>query len=140
MAPATPRHPKLTWKAFLRDLLFTLGVCVAIVLGAAVLWVGSSWLSHVFSSLSKQDVARMDLANLQHALKRYHSRHQRFPSTGEGMRELVKSQELEQLPMDPWGRPYGYELHEGHPRVWSLGADGAPGGEDVDADLFLEQQ
>ncbi|HEX8822911.1 MAG TPA: type II secretion system protein GspG [Archangium sp.] len=141
MAHVKPRHPKLTAKAFLRDLLFTLGVCLAIVLWAAVLWAGALWPSHVvYISCSKQDFARQDLANLQNALKLYHSRHQRFPSTEEGMREFVKRQLLDQVPIDPWGRPYGYELHEGHPRVWSLGADGAPGGEDVDADLFLEQR
>lgn len=141
MALANPRHPKLTWKAFLRDLLFTLGVCLAIVLWAAVLGFGALWLSSfVYLGPSKQETARQDLVNIQGALRRYHSEQGHLPSTGEGLRELVKRQVLEQVPRDPWGRPYGYELHEGHPRVWSLGEDDAPGGEGVDADLFLEQQ
>ncbi|HZH78185.1 MAG TPA: hypothetical protein VEY88_19310 [Archangium sp.] len=64
MAHLNSRHPKLTAKAFLRDLLFTLGVCLAIVLWAAVLWAGALWPSHVvYISCSKQDFARQDLAN-----------------------------------------------------------------------------
>jgi general secretion pathway protein G len=44
------------------------------------------------------------------------------------------------VPLDPWGNPYGYELVDGRPRVFSLGADGAPGGEgearDISRGLF----
>jgi len=42
------------------------------------------------------------------------------------------------LPLDPWGRPYGYEAPRGEhqsPRIWTLGRDGRPGGEGEDADL-----
>lgn len=41
--------------------------------------------------------------------------------------------------VDPWGRNYAYELGQGGgtPRVSTLGADGAPGGEGEDADVSL---
>jgi general secretion pathway protein G len=41
-----------------------------------------------------------------------------------------------EVPLDPWGNPYQYQL-EGSRKyvITSLGADGAPGGEDVDADI-----
>jgi general secretion pathway protein G len=40
------------------------------------------------------------------------------------------------LPVDPWGREYGYELASpGRPRIFSLGADGQPGGAGDDEDL-----
>jgi hypothetical protein len=41
------------------------------------------------------------------------------------------------LPRDPWGREYLYappDAHCHHPRVWTLGRDGLPGGEGLDAD------
>ena len=44
---------------------------------------------------------------------------------------------LERLPNDPWGHPYQYlqpGLH-GEMDIMSLGADGAPGGDDNDADI-----
>ncbi len=40
-----------------------------------------------------------------------------------------------ELPLDPWGNPYLYELVNDEPRVRSLGADGAPGGYGADADI-----
>ncbi|WP_395855201.1 type II secretion system protein GspG [Cystobacter fuscus] len=84
----------------------------------------------------KHETAALDLRNIQKALKRCHSMHQRYPSTEEGLQAILDILNLEQVPRDPWGHPYRYELREGRPWVWSLGADGAPGGEDEDADVF----
>ena len=42
------------------------------------------------------------------------------------------------VPMDPWGHPYIYKYpgeHGDEPDIISLGADGAPGGEDINADV-----
>jgi len=38
---------------------------------------------------------------------------------------------------DPWGNPYGYELGAAgsRPRIFTLGADGAPGGEGENQDI-----
>jgi general secretion pathway protein G len=44
---------------------------------------------------------------------------------------------LKQSPVDPWGRPYQYLNPgvKGEIDVFSLGADGQPGGEGVEADI-----
>ena len=45
---------------------------------------------------------------------------------------------MDRLPQDPWGRPYQYEAGEDlsrRGRVISLGADGEPGGEGLNADI-----
>lgn len=42
------------------------------------------------------------------------------------------------VPLDPWQRPYGYEMPSGSersPRVFTQGADGEPGGDAQNADL-----
>jgi len=44
----------------------------------------------------------------------------------------------EAVPLDPWGHPYVYQVpgEEGRPfSIFSLGADGKPGGEGNDADI-----
>ena len=44
----------------------------------------------------------------------------------------------EVTPLDPWGAPYRYEppgAGRDRPRVFTLGADGEPGGEGLDQDL-----
>jgi general secretion pathway protein G len=71
-----------------------------------------------------------------------------FPSTEMGLLALrVKPENVPQwagpylpqdIPLDPWGRPYLYKYpgdHGDEPDVVSLGADGAPGGEGNNADI-----
>jgi general secretion pathway protein G len=47
---------------------------------------------------------------------------------------------IKKLPNDPWGRPYQYAVpgKAGAFDIYSLGADGAPGGQDDNADIYSE--
>ena len=50
---------------------------------------------------------------------------------------------LKNLPNDPWGKPYGYQLpgENGQPYViFSLGADGQQGGEGENADIRSDKR
>lgn len=87
---------------------------------------------------SRSDQARFELQQLEKSLQLHVQRTGRLPTEAEGLRELVTSGALERLPQDPWGNEYGYSLQDGKARVWSLGADGAPGGEGSDEDLVQE--
>lgn len=94
--------------------------------------------------------ARQDISGIMQALKLYKLDNYRYPTTEQGLQALVKKPTtppvppnwkadgyLEKLPMDPWGHPYQYlnpGVH-GEVDVFSLGADGAPGGEGSDADI-----
>ena len=105
--------------------------------------------------LSRPDEARavaakQDINVIGQALKLYRLDNQRYPSAEQGLNALVSKPEtapvptnwkpggyLERLPKDPWGNPYVYVnpgLH-GEIDVLSLGADGKPGGEGLDADI-----
>ncbi len=65
----------------------------------------------------------------------FYTKTHRLPSTDEGLAHLVASNHLEQLPMDPWGRPYQYNNDTGAPEIFSLGRDGLLGGDGSDADI-----
>ena len=60
-----------------------------------------------------------------------------------GLEELVQPKDadgnelagLEEFPLDPWKRPYFYEVRDGSPAARCLGRDGQVGGEGEDADL-----
>jgi general secretion pathway protein G len=94
--------------------------------------------------------ARQDIASLMQALKLYRLDNQRYPTTEQGLQALTAKPAtspvppnwkaggyVERLPRDPWGTPYQYlnpGLH-GEIDVFSLGADGAPGGEGNNADV-----
>jgi general secretion pathway protein G len=94
--------------------------------------------------------AKQDIAAIVQALKLYRLDNMRYPSTEQGLRALVSkpaieplpsnwkgSGYLERLPQDPWGHPYQYLQpgRHGEIDVYSLGADGQPGGEANDADV-----
>jgi general secretion pathway protein G len=127
----------LTWKRFSRDMLLTF----ATLLSLYVVPLGLVSFVAVFDRCSgdrNSDTARLDLMNLQMALRNFHEKHQRYPSTQEGLAMLVETQDLERFPRDPWGQPYQFRSREGVCWVWSHGADGLPGGTGVNADLLCQ--
>ena len=92
--------------------------------------------------------ARTDVNRLMQALKLYKLDNQRYPSTDQGLQALVARPTtapapqnwkpyVDKLPNDPWGRPYQYANPgvRGEIDVYSLGADGAVGGEGKDAEV-----
>ena len=105
--------------------------------------------------LSRPDEARItaakqDVATLAQALRLYKLDNLAFPTTDQGLQALVAKPAaapipanwksggyLERLPKDPWGRDYRYlnPGRHGEIDVYSLGADGEPGGEGNDADI-----
>jgi general secretion pathway protein G len=84
---------------------------------------------------AKQDTARLDIANINQALKLYYTKKGKYPDTGTGLRALVDTNNLERIPTDPWGKEYVYMNEGGKPVIVSYGADGTSGGEGPDADI-----
>ncbi len=84
---------------------------------------------------ARRDTAKLDIANLHNGLKLYYAKKGRYPDTGTGLRVLVETQTLEQMPRDPWGNEYVYLNEGGKPLIITYGADGAQGGEGADADV-----
>ena len=92
--------------------------------------------------------ARHDIAALAQTLKLYRLDNGRYPTNEQGLEALVAKPErapvpsnwkpyLDKLPLDPWGKPYRYlnpGVH-GEVDIFSLGADGQPGGTGADLDI-----
>lgn len=94
--------------------------------------------------------AKQDVSSLMQALNLYRLDNNRYPTTQQGLDALVHKptteplpsnykQEgyLSKLPSDPWGNAYQFLSPglKGEVDVMSLGADGKPGGEGVNADI-----
>lgn len=92
--------------------------------------------------------ARTDINGLMQSLKLYKLDNQRYPTAEQGLDALVRKPTatpvpsnwkpyLDKLPADPWGKPYQYLNPgvKGEIDVFSLGADGQPGGEGKNADI-----
>ncbi len=97
---------------------------------------------------ARATAARQDVAAIMQALKLYRLDNGGYPSATQGLRALVEKPTtgkppanwrtyLERLPADPWGNPYQYlnPGTHGEVDVFSLGADGEPGGEKANADI-----
>lgn len=96
---------------------------------------------------AKAKTAAVQIADLDKSLELFQLDVGRFPSTEEGLEALVKRPGAAagwngpylkgELPRDPWGKPYQYTgpAPGVEPKIVSLGADGAPGGEGDAADL-----
>lgn len=84
---------------------------------------------------AKVDRAKMDIGNIQNALKTYYAKKGNYPDTGVGLKALVDTQILERVPMDPWDTEYVYMKEGSTPVIISYGKDKAPGGTETDADI-----
>lgn len=102
-----------------------------------------------FAQLGKSNtkVARAQIEAFSQALDQYRLDQGRYPSTEQGMGALrvaptdaVRWQGpylKRDIPADPWGRPYQYRApgEHGDFDLFSLGADGQPGGTGEAADV-----
>lgn len=94
--------------------------------------------------------ARQDIASLVQALRLYKLDNRVYPTDEQGLQALVARPAtgpapaawkpggyVDRLPKDPWGRDYVYlnPGRNGEFDVYSLGADGEPGGEGGNADI-----
>ena len=93
---------------------------------------------------AKQATVRQEIATIVKALDTFYGEYSRYPTADEGLDILTKPNDkfpdplLSRSPVDPWGKPYQYNIpgSEGHRyEVICYGEDGREGGEGVDADI-----
>ncbi len=99
--------------------------------------------------------AKQDIATLMQALKLYRLDNNRYPTTEQGLAALVTRPTnapvppnwktggyVDRLNKDPWGNPYQYLSPgvRGEVDLFSLGADGKPGGSGIDTDIGSWQE
>ncbi|MUT70709.1 type II secretion system major pseudopilin GspG [Stutzerimonas frequens] len=99
---------------------------------------------------AKVTVAKGDIKAIAAALDMYKLDNFAYPSTQQGLDALVKKPSgspqpknwnrdgyLKRLPKDPWGNGYQYLSPgtQGQFDLYSFGADGKPGGSDLNADI-----
>ena len=120
---------------------------VVIILGilAAIL------APNVIGRIDDAQISRVqqDLRGVETALKFYRMDNFTYPTSEQGLEALVNKPSdpniknwtsggyLDRLPKDPWGNPYLYLSpgNNGEIDIYTLGRDGRPGGEDIDADI-----
>ena len=123
---------------------------VIIILGILAMWVAPKIMDR--PGEARQMKVRLDIQNLETALKLYKLDNGPYPGTEQGLQALVEMPEsgtipkkwkkggyLEKgrVPKDPWGNDFVYLSPglQGDFDIISYGADGMPGGEDENKDI-----
>jgi general secretion pathway protein G len=139
---------KLRTRAVRRVLGFTLIelMVVLVIIGVLAALIVPNVLDRADDA--RVTAAKTDVANLAQAIKLYKLDNQRYPSSEQGLLALTMKptsglvpsnwrRYVDKVPNDPWGRSYLYLNPgiRGEIDLFSLGADGEPGGEGRDADI-----
>lgn len=97
------------------------------------------------------DSTKIQMNELKSRLKEFRRKCGAYPTTDQGLEALVskpsggrecKNYPPEgfidgEVPNDPWDEPFNYESDGRKIEIWSYGPDNAEGGEDNDADIYL---
>ena len=117
---------------------------VMVILGLLAALVGPRLFGHV--GQANQKAARTQVEMMGQALDAFRLDTGRYPTTAEGLNALVTNPGAEGwngpylkkgVPNDPWKKPYQYQCPGSHGEydLFSLGLDGAPGGEGENKDV-----
>jgi len=120
---------------------------VVIIIGILAAIVAPNVIGNV--DVAQVTKAKADIAGIENAMKFYRLDNFRYPTTEQGIEALVTKPNdpmvknwkpggyLDGMPRDPWGNPYEYLNPGNHKEVdiYTLGADGLPGGEELNADI-----
>ncbi len=118
---------------------------VVVIIGLLAAVVAPTFMDQIDTAAANR--ARADIRQIETALNLYRLDNFRYPTTSEGLQALVTNpgetvapnwrQSLPRIPLDPWQKPYQYASpgQHGDFDVFTYGADGQEGGEDVNADI-----
>ena len=121
---------------------------VVVILGVLAAMVGPQILGR--PDQAKVTVAQSDIESISQALELYRLDNGFYPTTDQGLQALVSRPSfspepkkwnpegyLKKTPMDPWGNEYLYLQpgNNGKYDLYSLGADGREGGNNLDQDI-----
>ncbi len=119
---------------------------VLVILGLLMSVVGPRVIKYVGGA--KSDTAAMQIQELSAALDMYHLEVGNYPSQNVGLKALIEQPtgnsrwkgpylRKSSIPKDPWGNEYVYRFPGKHGPfdIFSLGADGQPGGDGDASDI-----
>jgi len=121
---------------------------VVIIIGLLAALIVPSVISKVDEA--KVSKAKADIQAIEAALMMYRLDNSKYPTTDQGLQSLIVQPTdpsirhwrpggyLQRISKDPWGSDYQYVFPGTHGKefdLYTLGADGQPGGDGINADI-----
>ena len=146
--PSSTRDPSVRWDDEEEGFTLVELMVVIVIIGLLATLVALSVLPNLGKANDQKAIS--DIATLDQAMELYRLGNLNYPSTADGLQALVAPPAsltdptryqaggyIKKLPNDPWGRPYLYASPGQHGTfdIYTLGADGAPGGTGENADI-----
>lgn len=100
-----------------------------------VLFVVFIVVAAVKDAPSELQTTRTKFAVIESTLKLYRARRGTYPTTAVGWKGLISERLIDEVPRDGWGTDYLFEGDGTRYEITSLGADRAPGGTGINADI-----
>jgi general secretion pathway protein G len=132
-----------------RDVTFTYSISQLILCLVTAVVVGSTayicaWLSlgNYWLFTGKQGTTRTELSLLSDAIEKYRQKNGHLPAELTDLDRETTSVLLPDQrgwPCDFWSRPFHYDVNGDSYDLYSLGRDGQPGGDGLDADLHADR-
>lgn len=139
---------RLTTRQFHRGFTLIEIMVVVVILGILAVLVAPNVISRIDDARIAK--AKQDIRAYETALNLYRMDNFRYPTTDQGLEALVQRPNdpnlrnwkqggyIDSLRKDPWGNDYLYVYPGTRGKefdLYTLGADGQPGGEEVSADI-----
>jgi general secretion pathway protein G len=137
--------PKIRSAALVRGFTLIEIMVVVVIIGLLAAIIAPNVIGQLDTAAVNR--AKQDIRSIETALNLYRLDNHRYPTTDQGLEALVTNpgetvapnwkSYLPSLPQDPWNNPYHYMNpgQRGQFDVFTYGADGQEGGEEIDADI-----
>ncbi len=142
LSPRKPRQPDTVPHGEAGLTLIEMMIVLVIIAIVAGMVVMSGILNR--PDQARATTAKTNISTLTSALAMYRLDNGDYPTAEQGLKALAVAPSpappgwhayVQEEPKDPWGRDYVYTVEGGSFTITSLGKDGKPGGEGVDADI-----
>jgi len=136
-------HTHNIWAAFTLVEIMVVVMVIGILAAIIVPQISGS------TAEAKVSAAKANISELESAIERFNVHMDRYPTLEEGLNALLtappgdeqkwRGPYVKVLHNDHWGHPFQYRVPGAHHAssfdLWSRGADGADGGEGINADI-----
>lgn len=142
------RQPAVRRRPFQKGFTLIEIMVVVIIIGLLAAVIVPSVISKVDEA--RVSKAKADIQALEAALTMFRLDNSKYPSTDQGLQSLTTQPTdpsirhwrpggyIQRISKDPWGNPYQYAFPGSHGKeydLFTLGADGQPGGDGTSADI-----